>query len=155
RVFGAGVRAQGERRLAPREALPRQFQAPMRGAVILFAATAALAEPGGWKTYSYPDAGFSAAFPAKPREAIQAHRSATLGRLESRVYLVEHGGAAYVVTAITLPAKARAETTASALLDDARDGFVAGVRGTLRRESELTLEGHPGRAIEASAAGQI
>ncbi len=127
----------------------------MRAVLTLLAATAALAQPSGWKTYSYPDAGFSAAFPAKPREASQANQNPTFGRLDSKVYLVEHGGVAYVVSATTLPKRARDETAAGALLDDARNGFVAGVKGTLEREVEVKLRGCPGRDVEVAAAGQV
>jgi hypothetical protein len=128
-----------------------------KGYVLLavLAAGTALAEPNGWKTYSYPEAGFSAAFPAKPKEGNQAHQSGSFGRLESKVYLVEHGGVAYVVSATTLPGKARDEKTPAALLDDARNGFVAGVKGKLQREGEIALKGFPGRDVEVSAAGQV
>jgi hypothetical protein len=122
--------------------------------IAVASATAALAEPSAWKTYTYADAGFSAAFPAKPREAAQANQNPSLGRLDSKVYLVEHGGAAFVVSATTLPKKAF-DRSSAAILDDARDLFVAGVKGKLVKEREIALKGHPGRDLEVAAAGQV
>jgi hypothetical protein len=119
--------------------------------VLVVWAGAAFAD-AGWKTYTFADSGFSASFPAKPNEGSQSQDNERFGRMESKVYLAEHGGAAFAVSVTSFAKKVTDKP--DALLDGIRDDFVAGTKGKLLREAPATVRGFPGRALELEAPGQ-
>ena len=87
--------------------------------------------------------------PGKPREATKPVNSPT-GTKVMHTWSVARGDqAAYMVAYMDSPAGAT-EQSSDALLDSARDGLLARVKGQLLSEEPETLDGHPGREIRAS-----
>lgn len=75
-----------------------------------------------------------------------------LGALDMHLFAVDRGAWAYLVTVLErLPDPLAAP---GVLLDRARDGAVANVRGRLVRETELTREGLPARRLEVVAGDE-
>jgi hypothetical protein len=73
------------------------------GALVL--ATAGPARAQSWKEYAYPDAGFSAQFPARPTVAELQYRAKDV-TAPARVYAAHQGSADYSVTVADLSASA-------------------------------------------------
>ena len=68
-------------------------------AALLMLGTAASAADGGWREFSYPEAGFAAEYPARPKLETRDYRTAEVpeGMVRERVYSVNSGGVLYEV----------------------------------------------------------
>jgi hypothetical protein len=104
----------------------------------------------GWIEYSAPDGSFSVRLPKEPEIEEQTVPS-DAGDIQVVMYLVDSGDRALLLGHNEFP-DAIAEMIAGGdqafiqtLLDGGRDGAVANVSGTLRSESQITVDGMPGR----------
>ena len=68
-------------------------------AALLMLGSAASAADGGWREFSYPEAGFAAEYPARPKLETHDYRTAQVpeGMVRERVYSVNSGGVLYEV----------------------------------------------------------
>ncbi len=65
---------------------------------VLFAGAAYAAE-GGWQEFSYPEAGFAAQYPDRPRVEVRDYKTTQIpeGVVKERIYSVNSGGVVYAV----------------------------------------------------------
>jgi len=118
--------------------------------VLLMGATVAMSvqKPGEWIKYTSPEGRYSVMLPAQPTLGTQesatadgtkvTHYRATVAEV-NRLYLIGYFHHA-------------PGTTYS--FDNARDGMVAVVKGTLISESVISLAGYPGRELKISGKGR-
>ena len=108
---------------------------------------------GSWMEFRSDEAGFSARFPAAPK-ASTVPTPSVLGNLDQKMFSVEKDDAFYAVTVTEYPAEAVAGGDVATMLDGARDGAVANVKGKLVREEQLKVEGFPCRKMEVLGGEQ-
>jgi len=89
------------------------------GALLVAAASPARAQD--WKEYAYPDAGFSAQFPAQPTVAERPYKAGSLSA-PAKVYAAHQGAADYSVTVVDLSASGVGKEAA---IDGAVKAFAA------------------------------
>ena len=67
-------------------------------AAVLFASAGDAAD-GGWQEFSYPEAGFAARYPDRPKLDIRDYKTAQIpaGVVKERVYSIDSGGVVYAV----------------------------------------------------------
>ncbi|MGF1458645.1 MAG: hypothetical protein ACFBSG_06410 [Leptolyngbyaceae cyanobacterium] len=98
------------------------------------------------ETFSSETGQFSIATP-EPFEETQQSVQTPVGPVEIHTFTAETGDSAYVVAYSDYPEEIVDQTDPQVLLNSSRDGAVGNLGGTLISESELELEGHPGRAL--------
>ena len=109
--------------------------------------------PSGWKTVE-ADGGFSLAFPGEPRVTDQVFQSQA-GPIQAKMYVFEGPGgtSAFMASHNSYPPGVL-DPNPDVVLDGARDGAVANVRGTLKSEKKISVDGHPGRELVIEAVTQ-
>jgi len=96
-----------------------------------------------WKPFSSPDGSFSVLFPNSPTEHKQ-----TIGGINTLMYLsVDDDATEYAVAFADYPEANIKQLTPDKIFDAGRDNLIAAEHGTLIKQSTITLEGYPGRAI--------
>ena len=119
-------------------------------AALVFSATARAEE---WKEQSLKDCQCTASFPGTPQTRTQKMQSA-VGSLDSTMFLLEVPGQAfYALAYVDYPKELAAKP--DELLDGARDGAVAKIKGQLKTENKITLAGAPGRELRIEAPGDV
>ena len=112
-------------------------------AVALLSFAAALgAQAQQWKTYSYPEDGFSAAFPAEP-QMQKKDVPADKGNRELRIYLANDDPAGMMVGVGDYGAEAAGQDP-NVLLQIAKNK----ISYTPLKEKKITLSGYPGLELE-------
>jgi hypothetical protein len=112
-------------------------------AVALLSFAAALgAQAQQWKTYSYPEDGFSASFPSEP-ELTKKDVPAGAGNRELRIYLANDDPAGMMVGVGDYGAEAAGQDP-NVLLQNAKNKITY----TPLSEKKITLSGHPGLELE-------
>jgi hypothetical protein len=103
--------------------------------------------PKAWKLFSSKEGGFSVALPAKLKKRTQS-LDTWHGRAEMHLFEAETF-AGYQVMYMTFvePLEEDAELTKQ-MLDEGSDGGVSNVKGQLLEKTEITLDGHTGRALK-------
>ena len=97
-----------------------------------------------WEKFSPPGAGFTVLVPGKPSHQEQPTQTG-LGRIVNHVYVLEAGGAVYMMSYADFPEPVTDPQTIKAMLDGARDNALAKTGGRLKEEKEIKLDGRPGR----------
>jgi len=97
-----------------------------------------------WVKFTSPEGRFSLLVPNQPK--LEVVTDPTNEKLTHNRFSEFEDGYAFVMEyfeniSITDPEK---------YLNEARDGIVGAVNGTLQRETKISLEGHPGRELELS-----
>jgi hypothetical protein len=103
--------------------------------------------PVHWKEFSSPEGRFSVLMPGNPAAETRTPKDQPA---ELHMFTVDQGSKAFMASYFDL-----APTTVSpdAILDGARDGSIMNRQGTLIKEERTALDGHPGRAFQATARG--
>ncbi|MBK7830599.1 hypothetical protein [Nannocystis sp.] len=107
-----------------------------------------IAAPAPWVAFSSERWNFSAEFPVAPdSETLSLPTPA--GPQTMDIFSCEHELWAYMISVVDGPATGG--TSSAKLLDSARDGAVANVRGRLVRETQQEHHGLPARRVEIVA----
>jgi len=99
-----------------------------------------------WSEYRPPGVGFRLEMPAQWQTSSQDVPT-DLGKIAMHMATVDMGTKAYMAIHSTFPQSHIDRTPAELLLDNARDGAVKNVKGTLLSEQKIKLGGYPGRHI--------
>ncbi len=99
-----------------------------------------------WKQFTSSEGRFSALFPSNPKEEVETVDSA-IGPLNIHFFLSEKENSWFAVSYSDYPYVAIQAVDVSELLDGARDGMVANVRGKLISEKPISLGNYPGREL--------
>ena len=103
--------------------------------------------PEGWKTFTPRAGGFSIAFPDTPGEHKQSVKTPAGNFIDVTLYVHEpkKGEGQYVVSFSEFPDSALKAGTDEKRLENARDGAVQSVKGTLKGGTKkIMLDGFPG-----------
>jgi hypothetical protein len=100
--------------------------------------------------------GFTVSFPGKPSDFKQSVKGHT-GPVEVKMLVFENakGDAQYVVSYFDFPDAALKSGNDDKRLDNARDGAVLAVKGTLKEEKKIKIEKHSGREVLIMTKGKI
>lgn len=101
-----------------------------------------------WLAFASERWDFTAEFPAAPASEVISLPTAA-GALEMHMFASELGGWAYMISVLDGPEGK--PVAPGKVLDGARDGAVANIRGKLLAEKQLTHAGLPARRIEIVA----
>jgi hypothetical protein len=99
-----------------------------------------------WKEFTSPEGRFSVRMPGTPTDQAQKINS-PVGTIELHVFVVEQSGAQYLVAYNDYPEAMVRSGDPEKVLDGARNGVVANVRGKLVSEVKITLQQFPGREV--------
>ncbi len=110
----------------------------------LVAAAAAFAAEGGWTEFSYPESGFAAQYPGRPRVETRDYKTAQVpeGSVKERVYSVDSGGVVYAVSVADFT-RTRAEKDKT--IDEAAKNLMA--EGRLTHDESGRIDWNFGREI--------
>lgn len=103
-----------------------------------------------WEEFISEEGRFSVLLPGVPKEVVREIDS-PYGKSQGHYFNLQtfaDFGFAYTQFPVTV----EATDAAKKLLDRARDGLVAGLKGKLLEDKEISLDGHPGRFIRAELA---
>lgn len=102
-----------------------------------------------WIAFSSDKLGFRTEFPASPKNDTMKVPTA-LGEMEMQVFVLEQGTRAYMVSVSENLPSAQPIVVAN-VLDGARDGAVANIKGRLVSEKQITVDALPARRLEIAA----
>ncbi|HWP60408.1 MAG TPA: hypothetical protein VNL14_21105 [Candidatus Acidoferrales bacterium] len=102
-----------------------------------------------WKEFRSDEGGFSVLMPGTPTPQPQRVNSPA-GAIDLYMFVVAHDGAEYMVAYNDYPETMVKGTNPEKVLDGARDGIIANVRGRLLSETKITLQQFPGRELKLS-----
>ena len=123
------------------------------GAALLLGACGGGGGGGDWQTFDASEGGFRVAMPGKPTKGRDVLTTAA-GPLEgvNYVYTTPDQRGAYGIDYVDYPAEVVRRNDPERILEAARDGLVGKLRGRVRDERRVSLEGQPGRAVELALA---
>ncbi len=99
--------------------------------------------------------GFNISMPGSPQVA-RNKVTIPAGDVLTAAWTVNENGILYSVSIADYPPTVVAKRSAETFLDEGRNGLVNQLKGTLKEESDITLDGHPGKAfLVASEAGDV
>ena len=107
-----------------------------------------------FEKFSPPGAGFSVLLPGKPKEEVQ-DLDTEIGKLTNHMYLVDASGVFYAVMYAEFPAPITDPEIARGMFDNARTMAIAATRAEVKSETEITLNGYPGRELLVSMPGGL
>ncbi len=103
-------------------------------------------DPDGWVTVSPTGGDFLVLMPEEP--IVERRTTSTsVGDLDVRSYFVDRGEGGYSLTYTDFPEQA-AGVGPEALASQAVKGTVDAIGGKLLKDEPITVDGHPGRAVE-------
>jgi len=113
-----------------------------------------------WIEFVSKEGAFSALLPSQPEKEDQSSDS-PLGRIDIHMFMATNEGAVYLVGYSDIPALATEDK--SPVLDEMRKGLLIGTRegllktvdGKLLEETDITFNGHPGKALEVGMPGDM
>jgi hypothetical protein len=106
----------------------------------------------GWREFRSEGGGFTIMMPGRPEE--QSQKTATaFGTIESRVFLVEHQAAGYLVNYADYPQDLVQDSPADVILDGVSLGVVSQSGGTLKSSAAIRLGDFTGRELEITSPG--
>jgi hypothetical protein len=118
--------------------------------LLLLAPASGFAEES-WKDHRSDECRCSAQFPGTPTAKNQTIPSKD-GPLESKMIMLEVPSSAfYAVAYVDYPKDAVAASKPDELLNGARDGAVGKVKGSLKSETKISMNGFPGRELNIDA----
>src|SRR5437870_7795991 len=103
--------------------------------------------PAEWKTFTPKAGGFTVSFPGEPREHKQSVKTPNGSFVDVMLYVYEpkKGEGQYVVSFSEYPDSVLKAGTDEKRLENARDGAVQNVKGTLKGGTkQIKLDGFPG-----------
>jgi hypothetical protein len=100
-----------------------------------------------WKEFTSSEGRFSVLMPGTPTDQAQKVNS-PVGVIDLHVFVVEQSGAQYLVAYNDYPDAMVKTGDPEKVLDGARNGIVANVRGRLLSEVKITLQQFPGRELK-------
>jgi hypothetical protein len=109
------------------------------------------ADPKGWKVFTSAEGGFSILLPGTPEEVVR-ELTYPFGKAQGHFFNLSTF-ATFGFSYTKLPIDVEASGMAKGFLDQARDGFVASSKGKPLDETEIELEGHPGRLLKMELPG--
>jgi len=111
-------------------------------ALSLLASTSAFAQ--GWPEYSFPEAGFAAQFPSRPKVEDRAYQTGLVpgGTVKERVYSTNSGGVLYMVSIADF---SNAKPTENRAIDEAARTLTS--KGMLTHDVSARIDWHYGREI--------
>ncbi len=114
------------------------------GAAALIAVGPAAEAQGLWPEYSFPEAGFAAQFPSRPKLEERSYASALVsgGAVRERVYSTDSGGVIYLVSIADFSSTRPNENRA---IDEAARAMIA--RGKLTHDVSARIDWHYGREL--------
>ena len=108
-------------------------------------------DPKSWKEFSSTDGRFAAQFPGTPRATTETV-NVSGGQLEVRIFQLQTF-AEYSVIYSDYPAAPSSAEAAARILDTIVKGAARAVNATLLSETEISIEGHPGRLLKERLPG--
>lgn len=105
-----------------------------------------------WAEFKSETGRFSILMPAKPNYATQTVETGQ-GRFEHHVFMATVGLLACFVDYVDLPKQIADAKNSDTLFDLARDEFLKGAQAQLERETNISMDGHPGREIRMRVHG--
>lgn len=108
---------------------------------------------GTWQSFDASEGGFRVTMPGKPVKGRDVLTTAA-GPLEgvNYVYTTPDQRVAYGIDYVDYPPDVVRRNDPERILEAARDGLVGKLRGRVRDERRVSLEGQPGRAVELALA---
>ncbi len=108
-----------------------------------------------WRSFQDPGGKFTVLMPGQPQQRKQTQQT-RLGNLEINTFAVEQPGlSAHLVTYTDFPVEFIRTADPNKLLDNGRDEVVRRVQGRLLSESQVSLNGAPGRELKLKAPGEL
>ena len=105
-----------------------------------------------WTEFKSEAGRFSILMPAKPNYATQTFENGQ-GRFEHHVFIATVGLLACFVDYADMPEPLSDAKNSDALFDVARDEFLKGAQAKLDLETNISLDGHPGREVRMRVYG--
>jgi hypothetical protein len=114
------------------------------GAAAVFFTGVAIAADDGWREFSYPESGFAAQYPNRPKVEVQDYKTAQTpeGVVKERLYSYNSGGVIYAV-AVADFTRARADKEKT--IDEAAKNLIA--LGRLTHDESGRIDWNFGREI--------
>jgi hypothetical protein len=114
------------------------------GVAAMFLTGAGYAAEGGWQEFSYPEAGFAAQYPNRPKLEIRDYKTAQIpeGVVKERVYSFNSGGVVYAVQIADFT-RTRAEKDRT--IDEAAKNLIG--LGRVTHDVSGRIDWHYGREI--------
>lgn len=97
-----------------------------------------------WNEFKPPDGSFSVSMPSIPTYAKQTENR-SIGPIDLNTYSLQKNDIYYSVAYYDYPDSYIQQSAPDKILDDARDGEIAGLQGKLQIEQFITLDNFPGR----------
>jgi hypothetical protein len=95
--------------------------------------------------------GFTVMFPGSP-EPQRGEVAIPGGKVKTAAWTVNHpSGVLYSISTADYPEKIVAANPAAAFLNEGKNGLVNQLKGTVKSEEEITLQGYPGKSFTVSS----
>jgi len=107
-----------------------------------------------WAEFKSEEGRFSIMMPAKPNYATQTIETGQ-GRFEHHLFISRVGLLVCFVDYADMPKELGDAKNSDALFDLARDEFLKGAQAKLERETNITMDGHPGRELRVLVYGGV
>jgi hypothetical protein len=126
-------------------------------AAMMLTLAAGVARADEWKTMTSDGGRFSLEMPGTPTEQKQTYDTPQGGQVEAVVYVLElqGGEVAYMAGYNDFSKDQLKGKKPAQLLNDARDGALDKVQGELLAETEVKLDGNPGRELKIQAGEMV
>ncbi len=118
--------------------------------LVLSSSTGRAQVSSSWKTFASAPGGFSVRLPGTPME--DAPKEAAPSASTNHSYTLSIKDTVYILTYTDVAKETVAKSTPKALLNAARDGGIKNVNGKLIAETEVKVNGYPGRDVTASVS---
>ena len=106
--------------------------------------------PYQWQTFRAPDGAFSVSLPGRPE--IKDQQAPVAGGRNITVHMANNAPNKYVFYSCSyFQNPSLSVLTPDEMLSSSRDGSLKNIQGTLIAEKRITVDGHPGRDIQALA----
>ena len=107
-----------------------------------------------WEEFSPEGGGFAVMMPGTPAEDSGVVET-KIGKLTNRMFYLQDGGRLYMASYAEFPQPVADPAVIKRMLDSGRDRALAQSKARLVSEKQMTLGGHPGRAVVAEADGAL
>jgi hypothetical protein len=114
--------------------------------------SASYSQADGWKPLTSKPGKFMVLMPGEPKEQTQEVPTPA-GKIKVTMYIVEKDAIAYFASYNDYPPELVQKSDAETMLNGARDGAVANVKGKLTDEKKIKIDAYPGRDISFEALG--
>lgn len=102
-----------------------------------------------------PPEGFSVMMPGEP-QAQRGEVAIPGGKVQTAAWTSNIEGVLYSISTADYPEKIVAGNPASAFLNEGKNGLVNQLKGTVKAEEDITLQGYPGKSFTVSSdAGEV